>query len=317
VITVLFFGTPQFAVPTLEALLRCRDIRVGAAVTQPDKPVGRGGQITAPPIKQRAERHGISVLQPVSLRKEFSGLRPTLDSLGPFDLGVVVAFGQILPAEVLQYPRCGCVNIHGSLLPRWRGAAPIQRAIEAGDQKTGVCLMKMDEGLDTGAVFSTAETPISEVDTTQTLQERLSTMGADLLVRDIQAISSGALTAVSQPEDGATYAKKISSTEALLSWTNSSTTLSRQIRAFSPQPGSYTVWQGRRLKVLRAREVQVNSLPNPTPGVVVKASTDGLIVQCGQGALSLEEVQLDGTKRMVIAEFMRGTAITPGTVLGQ
>lgn len=316
-IKVLFFGTPQFAVPTLEALVSCPNVSVGAVVTQPDKPVGRGGQISAPPIKQLAERHAIPVLQPASLRKEFSGLRQTLDTLGPFDLGIVVAFGQILPADVLQYPRCGCVNIHGSLLPRWRGAAPIQRAIEAGDATTGVCLMKMDEGLDTGAVFSMAETLISESDTTQTLQERLSKMGADLLIRDIQAISSGALSAVQQPEEGVTYAKKISSAEAVLTWTNSSTTLSRRIRAFSPHPGSYTVWQGRRLKVLRAREVHGGGLSNPTPGAVVKASADGLIVQCGQGALSLEEVQLEGKKRMLIAEFMRGTAIAPGTVLGQ
>jgi methionyl-tRNA formyltransferase len=317
VIKVLFFGTPQFAVPTLQALLSHSDIHVGAVITQPDRPVGRGGLITAPPIKQLAEQHSIPVFQPTSIRKEFSVLRDALDEVGPFDLGVVVAFGQILPTEVLHYPRQGCVNIHGSLLPRWRGAAPIQRAIEAGDPKTGVCLMNMDEGLDTGAVFSSSETKISEHDTTLTLQERLAQMGADLLLRDIQAISSGALTAVPQAEEGVTYAKKISSAEALIAWTNTATTLSRQIRAFSPQPGSYTLWQGRRLKILRASEAKNDIHKDFTPGVVCKASTDGLVVQCGQGALSLEEVQLEGKKKMLIAEFMRGTMIAPGTVLGK
>ena len=315
-IKVLFFGTPQFAVPTLQALLNHSNVQVGAVITQPDKPAGRGGSITAPPIKQLAQQHNISVLQPTSIRKEFGVIREALDTLGPFDLGVVVAFGQILPTEILQYPRYGCVNIHGSLLPRWRGAAPIQRAIEAGDSKTGVCLMKMDEGLDTGAVFSAAETSISEHDTTLALQERLAQMGADLLLRDIQAITSGTLAAIAQPVEGITYAKKISSAEAVIEWANTATTISRRIRAFSPHPGSYTIWQGRRLKILRARETHSDTSGNAAPGVVFKASTDGLVVQCGQDALSLEEVQLEGKRKMTIAEFMRGTAIVPGTMLG-
>ena len=316
-IKVLFFGTPLFAVPTLKALVSHPEIRVGAVITQPDKPVGRGGQITAPPIKQLAEQHGIPVFQPSSVRREFASLQGALDTLGPFDLGVVVAFGQILPSEVLQYPRCGCINIHGSLLPRWRGAAPVQRAIEAGDPITGVCVMKMDEGLDTGGVFSSTEILLSEHDTTVTLQERLAQIGADLLLRDILAITSGTLSAKAQAVEGITYAKKISSAEARIAWTHPALTISRQVRAFSPHPGSYTLWQGRRLKILRARETRIDCRGNTSPGVVSHASSDGLTVLCGQGALSLEEVQLEGKKKMSIAEFMRGTSITPGTKLGE
>ncbi len=315
-ITTLFFGTPQFAAPTLQALLDSPHVRVAAVITQPDRPSGRGAVMTPPPVKLLAEQRGIPVFQPLSIRKEFSTLRESLKALGPIDIGVVVAFGQILPVEVLEYPSHGCINIHASLLPRWRGAAPIQRAIEAGDSETGVCLMKMDAGLDTGAVFSRATTHITEDDTAQTLQDRLSGIGAELLLKDLDAIMAGVLHPVPQPTEGVTYAKKITSAESSIVWTRSAAHLANQIRAFNPHPGSHTTWQGRRLKILCARETTLVSPESHPPGTVVKASSEDILIQCGMGVLRVEELQLEGKKRMTTAEFMRGATLSSGTRLG-
>lgn len=316
---ILFFGTPFFAVPTLEALVKAPNVQVGAVITQPDRPSGRGGVLTPPPVKSLALEHSIPVFQPTSLRKEFSQLRDDLDQLGPFDLGVVVAFGQILPQEVLSYPRRGCVNIHGSLLPRWRGAAPIQRAIEAGDVQTGVCLMQMEAGLDTGPVFSTRVVPITESDTTATLQDSLSRIGAEMLVADLEAIIAGSLAPAQQPDEGVVYAHKITSSECLIDWHKDAVTISRQIRAFAPHPGNYTFWNGRRLKILQARALRAHTSQDPgaSGGTVVRATPDTFTVQCGQGGLlAIEEVQLEGKKRMLTAEFLRGVNIAPGAQLG-
>ncbi|MFN5061427.1 MAG: methionyl-tRNA formyltransferase [Pseudomonadota bacterium] len=313
--TVIFFGTPQFSVPSLERLISTPDLRVAAVVTQPDRPSGRGGIVTASPIKLCAERHGIPVFQPHSLRKEFTSLRPKLDALGPFDIGVVIAFGQILPAEVLEFPKQGCINVHASILPRWRGAAPIQRAVEAGDAETGVCLMKMDVGLDTGAVFSVARTPINESDTGGSLHDRLSAMGAELLARDIEKITTGALKAIPQEADGVTYAKKISSDETRIDWSLSAEQIDRKLRALSPHPGCYSIWDDKRLKIIRSQVIDGPQSTDSPPGSILQALPDTLTIQCGFGALRIIEVQLEGKRKMLVEEFMRGSAMRSGVRL--
>jgi methionyl-tRNA formyltransferase len=311
---VIFFGTPQFSVPTLEALAHQKGVRVGAVITQPDRASGRGGQIQPSPIKKKALELGIPVFQPTSLRKEFSALKGELEKIGPFDVGVVIAFGQILPKEVLDFPRHGCVNIHASLLPRWRGAAPIHRAIEAGDPSTGVCLMKMDVGLDTGPVYSSVTIPILPTDTTLTLHDRLSHDGAALLAKDLTTIVAGHHTAISQPSEGVTYANKITTSECKIDWDRSAEEIARAIRAFSPHPGSFTELQSKRLKILKARSAVSNS--TASPGTVITSTADQLTVQCGSGtSLLIEEVQLEGKKKMSVGDFLRGIAVPPGTRL--
>ena len=315
---ILFFGTPDFSVPTLQALARMHGVRVGAVITQPDKPSGRGGEVRPPPVKTAAIELGIPIFQPHSLRKEFSALRPRLAELGPFDIGIVIAFGQILPTDVLTFPMSGCVNIHASLLPRWRGAAPIQRAIEAGDQKTGVCLMQMDEGLDTGPVFTSADIEISEDETAQSLHDSLAKLGAALLERDLDKIASGTITAFPQPSAGATYASKVTAEDCHIDWSRPAKDLKRAIQAFSPFPGAFTLLNGRRLKIYKAREISRDSSRDYPPGVVRESSGELLIVQCGAAScLALEEIQAEGKKRMAVRDFLRGSAIAVGSHLGQ
>jgi methionyl-tRNA formyltransferase len=315
VIRVLFFGTPQFSVPSLEALCSSPLVHVAAVITQPDRPSGRGATVTASPVKLCAKRYGIPVFQPHSLRKELANLKDDLFHVGPFDIGVVIAFGQILPPDVLSFPKVGCVNIHASLLPRWRGAAPIQRAIEAGDSETGVCLMHMDVGLDTGAVFSTARTAILESDSSSSLHDRLSQMGAALLIRDIQAIVNGTLPAIPQSTEDISYAKKIAPEESRIDWSLTATQIARKVRALSPSPGCYTMWQGKRLKVLRARPTDSSASFTEAPGTVIQALTDAVTVCCGSGAVRLEEVQLEGKRKMLAEEFLRGASISAGSRL--
>ncbi len=314
-IRVLFFGTPLFSVPTLELLCKNPAIHVASVITQPDRPTGRGATVTPPPVKVCAHNYGIPTFQPTSLKKEFASLKDELASFGPFDLGVVIAFGQILPPEVLAYPKIGCVNIHASILPRWRGAAPIQRAIEAGDAETGVCLMQMDAGLDTGAVFSTSRTPILDSDTYESLHERLSRLGAELLMQDIEAIASGTLTAIPQTAADVSYAKKITAEETRIDWSHEAMQIARKVRALSPSPGCYTTWEGKRLKILKSRPAELDTATAPPPGTVLQALADTLTIACGSGALRLEEVQLEGKKRMLAEEFLRGSPLATGARL--
>jgi methionyl-tRNA formyltransferase len=302
---VLFFGTPDFSVRTLQELARMPGVKIGAVITQPDKPSGRGGEIRPSPVKKAATDLSIPVFQPKSLRKEFDAIKSRLVELGPFDVGIVIAFGQILPLEVLTFPIKGCVNIHASLLPRWRGAAPIQRAIEAGDQRTGVCLMRMDEGLDTGAVFSSTEISISDD-------------GAALLVRDLGAIVEGSIVATPQPDDGVTYASKVTSEECRIDWSLPAARIKRAIQAFSPYPGAFTTWNGKRLKVFKARICSLNRRSDSPPGTIVESSGDLLVAQCGDGSLlALEEIQAEGKKRLFTRDFTRGTTIASGARLGE
>ena len=309
---VIFFGTPQFSVPSLTTLLAVPNVSIRAVVTQPDRPAGRGDKIQSSPIKQLALQHQITVLQPTSLKKELPLFLESLQELGPFDVGVVIAFGQILPKAVLDLPQHGCINIHASLLPRWRGAAPIQRAILSGDHETGVCLMRMDEGLDTGAIYSRQSVPILATDTCQTIHDSLADIGARLLCSDLNAIIEGRSTPVEQPNIGITYANKIAASEGLINWSTSSREIALTVRAFSPRPGCFTFWRGERLKILLAHESTFSSETIATPGSVISIHGGYLEVACGSGSLLIEQLQVAGKRQMSTAEFLRGTVLSPG-----
>lgn len=309
---VIFFGTPQFSVPSLTTLLAVPNVSIRAVVTQPDRPAGRGDKIQSSPIKQLALQHQITVLQPTSLKKELPLFLESLQELGPFDVGVVIAFGQILPKAVLDLPQHGCINIHASLLPRWRGAAPIQRAILSGDHETGVCLMRMDEGLDTGAVYSRQSVSILATDTCQTIHDSLADIGARLLCSDLNAIIEGRSTPVEQPNIGITYANKIAASEGLINWSTSSREIALTVRAFSPRPGCFTFWRGERLKILLAHESTFSSETIATPGSVISIHGGYLEVACGSGSLLIEQLQVAGKRQMSTAEFLRGTVLSPG-----
>ena len=286
---ILFAGTPEFAVPSLQAAIASGH-EVIAVYTQPDRPAGRGRQLSASPVKQLALQHALPVHQPESLRD--AQAQDTLRALAP-DLMLVVAYGQILPQAVLDIPQHGAWNVHASLLPRWRGAAPIQRAIEAGDPATGVCLMQMRKGLDTGPVLLRAVTPIRDDDTSVTLHDRLAMLGAGL-VRDGLGLLGAGLLPVAHPQaaDGVAYAHKIEKSEARLDWNDSALVLERRVRAFVPWPVAEAELHGERVRIHRADAIE--GVDGATPGSVLAASHDGIDVACGRGALRLRELQSDG-----------------------
>lgn len=310
-IRILFFGTPDFAVPGLEALVALSGLEVGLVVTQPDRPSGRGGKLTPSPVKQCAERHRIPVFQPKSLKRERESFAAKVAEHGPFDLGVVIAFGQILPKTVLDAPRLGCVNIHASLLPRWRGAAPIQRAILSGDERTGVCLMQMDEGLDTGPVYARAEIEIASDETGGTLHDRLAALGAALLKSELFRIALGVMRAEPQPEHGVTYASKIEAADCAIEWSQPAAEIARKVRAFAPFPGAYTHCGDKRLKIFAARAIHASPDFIAAPGEIVSRDEGELTVCCGDGELAITEVQLEGKRRMPAGEFLRGHSLPP------
>jgi methionyl-tRNA formyltransferase len=312
----LFFGTPDFAVPALEALLSIPKMSVVGVVTQPDRPAGRGGHLHASPVKTVALSKNIPVLQPTSIKKELPDFLEQLAALGPVDIGLVIAFGQILPKAVLEYPRQGCVNVHASLLPRWRGAAPIHRALLAGDTQTGVCLMKMDEGLDTGGVFVQAATEISLEDTGGTLHDRLSLLGASLVAEHLSKIVDSQLITVPQVTDGLTYASKLTAAEAQIDWSRPADEIVRLIRAFNPFPSAYTTLQGKRLKIISALDVHSDSTDTAPAGTVVSALAERLEIATGDGVLRILDLQLEGKKRMSASDFLRGNVALQGSVLG-
>ncbi|WP_374686850.1 methionyl-tRNA formyltransferase [Promineifilum sp.] len=306
---VVFMGTPAFAVPCLETLLETQQV-VGV-VTQPDKPAGRGGQLRPSPVKLVAEAAGIPVYQPRSLRKE-EAAEPLRDWRP--DIIVVAAFGQILRPHVLYLPPHGSLNVHASLLPRWRGASPIQHALLAGDAATGVTLMQMDEGLDTGPMYIQASLPIAPRETAATLHDRLAALGADMLRRHLDDILGGRLTPTPQPDGGSTYAPIIAKEAGQLDWRQEAAALDRQVRAMTPWPGAFTIWNGQPLKILRARPLG-GPLPAGPPGQVVWAR-GALVALAGEGGLALEEVQLAGKRAMPAEEFARGRPEWVGGVLG-
>ncbi len=303
---VIFAGTPKFAVPSLDALIHS-GYHIAAVLTQPDRPAGRGRRITVSPVKQLASAHGLPVHQPPTLR---NGPAPELLRELSADVMIVVAYGLILPGAVLRAPARGCVNVHASLLPRWRGAAPIPRAIEAGDAYTGVTLMQMDQGLDTGPVLATAQTAIGEIETAQTLHDRLARMGAELLVKQLPAYLEGSLRPVPQDDAHATRAPKLTKEEAPIDWTLPAARLARKINAFNPWPVAHTWHHGERLRVWLAQPTAGET--TAAAGTVVAVSGEGVDVACGDGVVRLLSLQREGGRPMASAEFVRGHPLLTG-----
>lgn len=300
---IVFAGTPEFSVPCLAAC-RASDAELVAAYTQPDRPAGRGRKLTPSPVKQAALEAGIPVEQPESLRDPAA--RERLAAYAP-DLMVVVAYGLILPRKVLAIPRLGCWNVHASLLPRWRGAAPIQRAILAGDAESGVDLMQMEAGLDTGPVLLERRTPITADDTGGSLHDRLSALGADVLAEGLRRVMAGeTLTATPQAEAGVTYAHKLDKAEALLDFTRPAIALERQVRAFDPWPVAEGEIAGERVRVWAARAIE--NIPSAAPGTLLAASRDGIDIACGHGALRVTAIQRAGGKRISAADYLNARA---------
>lgn len=305
-----FFGSPAFAVPCLDALLEVAEVPV--VLCQPDKPAGRGLTLTPPAVKVRALERGLEVWQPTRLRK--GDLAARLADLR-LDVGVVVAYGRILPKAVLDAPRRGCVNVHASLLPRWRGASPIQHAIVHGDAETGVALMQMDEGLDTGAVISELRTPIAGDEDAAALGARLSALGAALLTRDLPRYIAGELAPLPQPAEGATYAKLLTKDDGRIDWSQPAQRVHDLVRGLSPWPGAFTSKDGAILKVHRTHVVSGSGHAG-SAGEILAASSEGIHVACGEGVVSLDEVQEAGRKRLAAAAFVAGRRASVGERLG-
>ncbi len=301
---IVFAGTPEFAVPALRAVLDSGHAVI-AVYTQPDRPAGRGRTLRASPVKQVALAEGIRVCQPDSFKG--SEAQQELADLQP-DLMVVVAYGLILPAAVLEIPMCGCVNVHASLLPRWRGAAPIQRAIIAGDTESGVTLMQMEAGLDSGPMLARATCPINPADTAGILHDRLAQLGADLLAEHLEEILAGRLIPEPQDESRVTYAAKLDKREAVLDWTQAAAVLQRQVNAFNPWPVAQTTFQGQALRIWRARTI-THSDGTVSPGCVIAHGKEGVDVACGEGALRLLEVQLPGGRRIAGGDFANARSL--------
>ena len=301
---IVYAGTPHFAEQALRALLDSKH-QIELVLTQPDRPAGRGMKLTASPVKDLAVQRGLDVYQPQTLRDPVALER--LRTLKP-DVLVVAAYGLILPQSVLELPRFGAVNIHASLLPRWRGAAPIQRAILAGDRQTGISIMQMDAGLDTGGVLAQREISIFDEDTASTLHDKLATLGAEMIVDALGKLERGEARATPQRPEGATYASKIAKDEARLDWRKSAAELDRAIRAYNPFPGAVATLGETTLKIWQARRVDAKG----APGQVLGFDDAGLVVACGEGALALRELQRIGAKRLSAHDFMRGHTLASG-----
>ncbi len=308
---IIFAGTPEFAAAHLQALLDSRH-QVVAVYTQPDRPAGRGQKLVASPVKQLAQQHGILVLQPASLRSD-----DAQQELAAFnaDLMVVVAYGLILPQAILDTPRLGCINSHASLLPRWRGAAPIQRAIEAGDTESGVTVMQMEAGLDTGPMLLKAVTPISPQDTGGSLHDRLAELGPPAVLETVEHLLAGTARPETQNDERANYAHKLSRDSALIDWSRPAIEIERAIRAFNPWPVCHSSLQGQSVKVHAAQLAEGQG----TPGSILAADRDGLLVACGAGALLLTRLQLPNARAMDFADLYNGRAelFAAGQVFGQ
>ncbi|MDR0588247.1 MAG: methionyl-tRNA formyltransferase [Burkholderiales bacterium] len=308
-----FAGTPSFAATILTALIEA-GFTPRVVMTQPDRPQGRGLKLTASPVKEVARARDIPVLQPASLR---TGDAKNAISALKLDILIVAAYGLVLPADVLTTPKYGCVNVHASLLPRWRGAAPIHRAILAGDVETGVTLMQMDEGLDTGAIIRRKIVPIAPDETTGTLHDKLARAGAQLAVVGLRVLDkTRVLASVPQPTTDVTYANKIGREDTIIDWTKPADDIERAIRAFHPFPGAYTMIDGAMLKIWQA-QADMNAPTQAAAGTVVAAQNDTFLIACGKGALSLREIQQAGAKRMSISAFLAGKKIAVGTLCGK
>jgi methionyl-tRNA formyltransferase len=311
---IIFAGTPQFAASALAALLK--EHQVVAVLTQPDRPAGRGMQLTPSPVKQLALQHGLAVLQPTTLKTE--EIQRSIAALDA-DVMVVAAYGLILPKAVLQLPRHGCLNIHASLLPRWRGAAPVQRAILAGDSETGITIMQMDEGLDTGDMLVRHACPIAATDTGHTLHDKLAEMGANSILEALRLLQENRLMPVRQDNDAACYAAKLLKSEAQIDWRQDARHIERAVRAYNPFPVSHANFNGATIKIwqagLCADEQEETGGKNPheiVPGKVLAADKHGIIVACGKNALRLEVLQRPGGKPQPAAQFLQAMPIKPG-----
>ena len=307
---IIFAGTPSFAAIALEALLKQKH-EIVAVLTQPDRPAGRGMHLMPSPVKSVALQHGITVLQPPSLKS--AEVQNQL-ALFQADVMVVAAYGLILPLAVLQMPRLGCLNIHASLLPRWRGAAPIQRAILAGDTETGITIMQMDEGLDTGAILLKKSCPILLQDNAKSLHDKLATLGAEAIAEALEKIGLGNLKGIAQDTTQATYAAKIVKAEANLDWAKSAKQLQRAIRAYNPVPGAYSSLEGTIIKIWQANEAEFNISggEKAEPGTVLMVNKRSILVACGEGVLQLEVLQRPNGKPLPAEQFMQGFLVKAG-----
>ncbi len=304
---LVFMGTPEFAAVSLQRLIE-RGENVVAAVTQPDRPKGRGHRLMPPPVKLLAGENGIPVLQPARVRApEFIEVMKGLDP----DLIVVVAFGQILPKALLDIPRHGCINVHASLLPRYRGAAPINRCIIDGETETGVTIMRMDEGLDTGDMLLKKSTAIGPDEDAQSLHDRLAAIGAEALAETLDLLVGGGLVPEKQDDRLASYAPMLRKEDGLVDWDGEPEAIRNMVRGLNPWPGAYTFLDGKTLKIFRCRIAAGTG----RPGTVLEAGRSGLVVACREGALLIEELQLEGKKRLSAKDFLAGYNIKPGTIL--
>ncbi len=309
---VVFMGTPEFACPTLQKLID-RGEDVIAVVTQPDRPKGRGQKTVPPPVKELAEKNGIPVLQPLKVRApEFievlKGMKP--------DLIVVVAFGQILPKALLDIPEFGCINVHASLLPHYRGAAPLNWCIINGETETGVTTMLMDEGLDTGAMLVKKTTPIDPEEDTRSLHDRLSVLGAETLSETLDLLAAGKLDPEKQDDSLSCYAPMLKKEHGLIDWNREPLAIKNMIRGMSPWPGAFTWLDGKMVKIYKVRIHEMQDRNPAPPGTVLKVGKDGIEVACRGGAIIIDELQLEGRKRLPAGDFLAGCKILPGAVLG-
>ena len=306
---LIFAGTPEFAVAALAALIQAKH-DIALVLTRPDRPAGRGLREMPGPVKRLAQQHGIDVFQPVTLKAPDPQAKIAAVQA---DVMVVAAYGLILPQVVLDMPRLGCINIHASLLPRWRGAAPIHRAILAGDRETGITIMQMAAGLDTGPMLLRESIAIAVDDTTATLHDKLANLGGKLIVNALDRLQNATLLATPQPDASITYAEKISKAEALIDWNGSAEEIERRVRAFNPFPIAQTVWRGEPLRVWKA---ELSGDENQTPGTIIAVEKDRIIVACHSGALALTELQRAGGKRLAAREFLHGITIQVGDRFG-
>ncbi|HUR90453.1 MAG TPA: methionyl-tRNA formyltransferase [Ramlibacter sp.] len=316
---VIFAGTPDFARVALERV-HAAGFTIARVLTQPDRPAGRGMKLQPSPVKHFALAHGIAVSQPRSLRldgkypDDARAAKEAIDAAAA-DVIVVAAYGLILPQWVLDAPRLGCLNIHASLLPRWRGAAPIHRAIESGDAETGVTIMQMDAGLDTGDMLLVERMAIAPDETTGSLHDKLAVLGGRMIVEALEIAACGGLTPTPQPADGVTYANKIDKAEAAIDWSQSSEVIARRVRAFNPAPGAMAQLNGEAIKVWRA--IATPGRGSMAPGTVVDVSARGIGIACGDGSrLDVTELQRAGGKRLSVGEFLRGFPVEPGVQFG-
>jgi methionyl-tRNA formyltransferase len=315
---IVFMGTADFGAPCLEALARSPEHQLAGVVTQPDRPVGRRQELTPPAIKTAALKFGLPVFQPEKIRQP--GVLAQLRELAP-ELIVVVAYGQILPKDVLEIPKFGCVNVHASLLPRWRGASPIQAALLAGDPRTGVTTMMIEEGLDSGAMLMRVEIAIDPDDNAATLHDKLAALGPQLLLKTIAGLENGTLQPAPQPVEGVTYASKIKKEDGRVDWTQPAQQIHNRLRAFTPWPGLFTFWPAdagpRVLKIWSATVEGKVATGKQAAGTVLAADKNGIVVATGEGSLVVRDLQPEGSRRMNAEEFLRGHRLDVGTNLGQ